>query len=225
MTMKSQKQRDRDVRSNRMRRRILQTALKQFVRLNYSDVTIRKLAAAIGYSPGNIYYYFTNKSAIFAELRREGFQKLHDAQVAARQSSDPRNRLPAHAQAYVNFALTQPEYYELMFLLNAPMPKPSKKDTASAAAASFDLLIEDVEDAIGSGILPPARSTRRIALLFLSLLHGLVALMLRQRVSMPSSPSPPDMASQTIDMLFEYIGFTATPSRARGQRSRRSSRK
>ncbi len=207
MTEMTQRQSDRESRGAQMRRRILKAALKLFTRMSYDDVTIRKIASAIGYSPGNLYYYFASKDAVFAELRDEGFLKLREAQNSARTSPDPRTRLHAHARAYVTFALSHREYYELMFLLGAPMKPPSKEDPASAATESFDLLKEDVQLAIDAGALPPTPSSSRIALLLLSVLHGLVALVLRQRVSAPSIKSESEMVSQTVDLLFEYTGI------------------
>jgi AcrR family transcriptional regulator len=204
---RSQKQRDRDSRNAQMRKRILKAALKLFTRMSYEDVTIRKIAAVIGYSPAIIYYYFKNKDAIFAELRQEGFRKLCDVQRAARQSDDPRQRLYDHMQAYAGFALGHREYYEIMTLMSAPMAKPSKHAPRTPVGDSFELLIEDVQLAIVAGILPPAQSTRRIALLFLSMLHGLIALVLRQRVSVASAKTDQDMVSQTLAMFAAYVGI------------------
>jgi AcrR family transcriptional regulator len=200
----TEKLHDRDARASGMRDKILAAALKLFVEHTYAKVTIRKIASAIGYSPGNIYYYFQNKAAIFAELRNHGFALLYQAQQQARQSDDARQRLYAHTQAYARFALVHREYYELMFLLDAPIDRPSDKNTATASGACFDLLIEDVQLAIDHGVLPPARSTRRVALLLLSTLHGLVSLILRGRVVVDSLPAVQDVAAQTIDILFEY---------------------
>lgn len=225
MPTKTPKQRDRETRIAGMRQRILDAALQLFVKLRYDDVTMRAIASAIGYSPGNLYYYFKNKEAVFAALRQEGFTKLHDAQMAARQSNDPRERLLSHARAFVQFALAHPEYYELMFVMTAPLPSGQKKDASSMASESFNLLVADTQLAVDAGVLPPARSTRRIALLLLSVLHGLVSLVQRGRVSHSSVESASELVNQTVDFLFEYAGLKPAPQTRSGHGNDRAESK
>ena len=108
-----------------------------------------------------------------------------------------------------------------MFVMTAPMPPGKKKDTSSMASRSFNLLVEDAQFAVDAGVLPAARSTRRIALLLLSVLHGLVSLVQRGRVSHSSVESASELVNQTVDFLFEYTGIQPSP-RARAQRSDRN---
>ncbi|MBI2419199.1 MAG: helix-turn-helix transcriptional regulator, partial [Ignavibacteriales bacterium] len=44
-----------------MRELVLQTALKLFIDKGYDNVSIRKIANVIEYSPGTIYLYFKDK--------------------------------------------------------------------------------------------------------------------------------------------------------------------
>lgn len=58
------------IRTQRTRSRILAEALALFNRNGEARVTTAAIAAALGMSPGNLYYHFRNKEAIVAELFR-----------------------------------------------------------------------------------------------------------------------------------------------------------
>jgi AcrR family transcriptional regulator len=78
------RERERAERQGRMRRRILRAAMRLFPKQGFPNVTIRKLAAEIGYSPATIYRYFEDKDEIFFALRGEGFARFQRAQESAR---------------------------------------------------------------------------------------------------------------------------------------------
>src|SRR5437588_11783680 len=72
MGIKERQERDREA----VRRAILDAARELFVREGYNNVSIRKIAERIEYSPAAIYGYFPSKDDIFFALAEEGFQLL-----------------------------------------------------------------------------------------------------------------------------------------------------
>ena len=62
-----------------VRAAILQAARELFVEEGYRNVSMRKLAERIEYSPAAIYSYFPAKDDIFFALAEEGFRLLHQA--------------------------------------------------------------------------------------------------------------------------------------------------
>src|SRR6266853_114512 len=72
MGIKERQERDREAVS----RAILDAARELFVAEGFQNVSIRKIAERIEYSPAAIYDYFPSKDDIFFALAEEGFRLL-----------------------------------------------------------------------------------------------------------------------------------------------------
>src|SRR5687767_15178717 len=106
MGTKERQQRERD----RVRAAILTAARDLFVSEGYANVSIRKIAERIEYSPAAIYSYFPSKDDIFFALAEEGFQRL-DAKVrSAAGNPDPLEDVRATWWAYYEFSQEQREF-------------------------------------------------------------------------------------------------------------------
>src|SRR5215207_6801160 len=112
MGTKERQQRERD----RVQDAILTAARELFVTEGYRNVSMRKVAERIEYSPAAIYSYFQSKDDIFYALAEEGFRRL-DAQVrSALGHQDAVQELRACWWAYYEFSREQPEFFQLMFV-------------------------------------------------------------------------------------------------------------
>jgi AcrR family transcriptional regulator len=110
-------------------RAILDAARELFVAEGYQNVSIRKIAEKIEYSPAAIYSYFASKDDIFLALAEEGFRLLFQSADECACSAEPdappieciRN---AFLDIY-NFSKAHPEYHALMFM-DRSVPKISQ---------------------------------------------------------------------------------------------------
>ena len=75
MGVKERQEREREATG----RAILDAARDLFVAEGYQNVSIRKIAEKIEYSPAAIYSYFPSKDDIFLALAEEGFRMLFDS--------------------------------------------------------------------------------------------------------------------------------------------------
>ena len=99
-----------------VRQAILDAARDLFVNEGYRNVSIRKIAERIEYSPAAIYSYFHAKDDIFFALAEEGFRRL-DAKVrAVLKHDDPLEEMRACWWAYYEFSKEHREFFELMFV-------------------------------------------------------------------------------------------------------------
>jgi AcrR family transcriptional regulator len=103
------------------RGRILDTALNIIIEEGFNNLSVRKIASRLGVTATTIYNYYTNKDEINLMIRIRGFEKLYD--LLTRHSApfnDNENKIKAMVRAYIEFGLTNPSYYDIMFNLHTP---------------------------------------------------------------------------------------------------------
>lgn len=100
---------------------ILSAAKKLFVAEGFKSTSIRKIAAEVGVSPTTIYLYYKDKNEIVHALHQEGFVKLRTMLLSLKNVDSPFERLKATGRTYIQFALENPEYYEVMFVMREPL--------------------------------------------------------------------------------------------------------
>ena len=103
------------------RGRILDTALSIIIEEGFNNLSVRKIALRLGITATTIYNYYTNKDEINLMIRIRGFEKLYDLLTNRSASfNDIENKLKARVRAYIEFGLTNPSYYDIMFNLHTP---------------------------------------------------------------------------------------------------------
>src|SRR5687767_13783206 len=113
MGTKERQQRERD----RIHDAIVTAARELFVAEGYRNVSMRKIAERIEYSPAAIYSYFPSKDDILFALAEEGFRLLAECGLAAAHTAlDPLEPLRHGLSAFYEFSKTPPEYFDLMFV-------------------------------------------------------------------------------------------------------------
>ena len=95
---------------------ILDAARDLFLVEGYANVSIRKIAERIEYSPAAIYSYYASKDDIFLALANEGFHRLAAKVDAAMIGGDALENVRACWWAFYEFAQEEPEYFLLMFV-------------------------------------------------------------------------------------------------------------
>lgn len=163
-----------------MRRFILKTAMKLFLEDGFDNVSMRRIAEDIEYSPATIYLYFKDKNEILFALHAEGFEKFYKRQQAILSEKNPWKRLRKHARVYLEFALKNPEYYDLMFIMRGPFEKMKDTKEWEVGMRSYEFLKKNTEECIDAGYLP--KTDLDVAAFALwSFVHGIASLVIRDR--------------------------------------------
>jgi AcrR family transcriptional regulator len=211
MGIKERQERDREA----VRRSILDAARELFTAEGYPNVSIRKIAERIEYSPAAIYSYFPSKDDIFFALADEGFHLLggprhpdHAAQLAA---LSPFERVRAIFWHFYEFSREHPQYFALMFV-DRSVPRISREYERFAFARELKRgILEEIRECIAAGALPagldPAAAMRTIT----SGLVGVATLRLSERLGPDENAD--DLAANVLDVALAGLrsGITLRP--------------
>ncbi|TAE61262.1 MAG: TetR/AcrR family transcriptional regulator [Bacteroidetes bacterium] len=138
--LQHKERRKRDVES--LKARILRAARDLAIRDGWTEVSIRKIASIIEYTPPVIYEHFENKEAILIELETIGFGELKQALLAARAAEpDASHQLGSITRAYWRWAFDQRDLYQVMFNLDGikstPRSTASLRDAGTAVSETL----------------------------------------------------------------------------------------
>jgi AcrR family transcriptional regulator len=154
MGIKERHERDRET----VHRAILDAARDLFVTEGYSNVSMRKIAERIEYSPAALYGYFPSKDDIFFALAEEGFRLLHQGAVRDDATLEPRpsvDRIRERFWRLYRFSCDQPQYFALMFV-DRTVPRVSREYERFGFAREIKTqLLAEVQQGHGLGLLPP----------------------------------------------------------------------
>lgn len=175
MTIASRKQREKE----EMRQLILDAARNLFLEKGYHETSIRNIAEKIEYSPGTIYLYFKEKDEIFHSLHEEGFRKLTAMMLPLQFVADPFERLKALGKVYMDFAINNKDFYDLMFILQAPMNL-EEEDCWEEGDKALDFLKMVIRDCQAAGRFQ-GQDVEYMSFIIWSSMHGMCALYCRDR--------------------------------------------
>src|SRR5689334_21441251 len=150
MGTKERQQRERD----RVRAAILAAARDLFVAEGYRNVSMRKIAERIEYSPAAIYSYFPSKEDIFVALAEEGVRLFAETGAAPIAALTPVDRLRSIVLRLYRFSVEHPPYFALMFV-DRTVPRICREGERFTAAREMrQELIVELERAANDGVLP-----------------------------------------------------------------------
>jgi AcrR family transcriptional regulator len=187
------------------RARLCAVAQHRFATEGRDGVSMRQLADALGCSPMTPYRYFRNKDEILAAVRTAAFERF--AAALERGGRKARGDLGAQGravgEAYLRFALSEPEAYRLMFDLSQPHPD-RYPELVRATARARRLMSASLERLVEAGIF--AGDPQLLGYVFWAAMHGLIVLHLAGKL-----PVKPDF--RTIQR--EAMRLLAAGARAR----------
>lgn len=209
MGIKERQGRDREA----IRRAILDAARDLFVRDGYQNVSIRKIAERIEYSPAAIYGYFPSKDDIFFALAEEGFRLLHGdrASYTALDGLSPLERIRTIFLRLYQYSREHPQYFALMFV-DRSVPRISREYERFAFAREIKAhLIAQVRQCVDAGIfradLQPDIAFRLLTMGIL----GVAVMRLSERLG--PGENADDLAKDVLDITIAGLQ-TGVPLRS-----------
>jgi AcrR family transcriptional regulator len=187
------------------RRAILDAALELFVADGYAQVSIRKIAAKVDYSPAAIYRYFPSKDEIFFALAEEGFRLLGAPHLTGSPSQNPLEDIRATAWGLYEFSRRQPQYFALVFL-DRRVPRIGKEYERFSFLSEMRARLRSLmQRCIDEGIVPSSLDATATLRLVLAPVFGIVVLRMSERLGPDENPD--ELARAAIDTAI--AGLTA----------------
>ncbi len=182
-----------------IRQLILDHSMKLFVEEGFSHVSMRKIAERIQYSPTTLYLYFQDKNEILFHCCESGFEKMLISNISLSLIHNPIDRLHQMGRNYLQFGLENPEFYDLMFIQEAPMDRIIEMGEGwSSGDQALEALKIIIQDGMDQGLIVPAK-VETVAMAVWSMVHGLVSLAIRKRLD--KLVKPIDMEKTMFDSL------------------------
>ncbi len=169
-----------------LRQEILDAARELFLKEGYANVTMRRIAEKIEYSPTTIYLYFKDKSELSASLCEEMFLKLARAlEGISKTEADPVENLRRGMKAYIQFGLRYPDHYRLVFMSPDVHGESGVhlQFEGSAGERAFRCLVEGIQKAMEHGDLRKQDLMQAAQTAWVSM-HGITSLL----ISKPEFP-------------------------------------
>ena len=188
-----------------VRQEILDAARELFIKDGYENVTMRKIAEKIEYSPTTIYLHFNDKADLVRFLCEEAFVKLVDMfEKLGEDLSDPLLALKRCGRAYVDFGLKYPNDYRVTFMMSLKPQTPEdylREDSMGMKAYGY--LRKIVEECIRQGKFKGAELESTTQSMWITV-HGITSLI----IAHPDFPwaDQEHVIDQTIDRII--AGFT-----------------
>lgn len=165
-----------------IRKAILDASMKLFTEQGFENVSMRKIADLIEYSPTTVYLYFKDKNEILYNLHEMGFQKMAEYTTDLWTIKNPLVRLHKMGEYYIRFGLENPAFYDLMFILQAPMEALQGMENCEWKSGDQALgrLKETLQECMDKNLIIKG-DIDAMAITTWSLVHGMVSLAIRNR--------------------------------------------
>jgi AcrR family transcriptional regulator len=185
---------------------ILKAARKLFVEKGIGQTTIRNIADSIDYSIGTVYVYFRDKNEILHALHKECFADLGGQFKVLYNVKDPMERLAAMGKVYINYGLQNPDMYDLMFNLKAPMEflETIQKNEWDEGKATFDTLRTTVKQCMDAGHFK-GHTLEPLSFLIWSCVHGMCSLEIGSRTQNVCIKNPENIVTDAYDEFLKIV--------------------
>lgn len=136
-----------------LRNELLDTAEAQLGSDGAEELSLRALARAVGVSQTAPYRHFSDKNELLAALATRGYRKLLAGLEAAgrRVGANPVDQLYAFANTYVNYAVSNPDIFKLMFG-PALQPQAAHPELRQASRDTYELVCNIMRRGMDQGI-------------------------------------------------------------------------
>lgn len=192
-----------------LREDILEVSRTLLIKHGFGKMSMRKIANRAGVSATSIYLHFQNKDELLLALIESSIAKLAEAlEENLSESDDSITKLEKMAQAFVDFALTNPQEYEIIYMVRPEeMPK-FPREKFQQIRKIYELLAEIIREGSIKGPLSVDDPLMSAYTLWAQL-HGVASVIISKRLDtrIPTG----EFVSQAVDHIIQGFISQKTP--------------
>lgn len=194
-----------------LKNEILKAARELFNEKGFEATSMRNIAEKIEYSPATIYLYYQNKNDIIHALHRDGFNQLNKSFQSVAIEKSPFERLKSLGRVYLQFAIENPDVYNLLFVMKEPMEHLAtcQDEDWDEGDRAFDILFQTVTQCQSDGYFG-GMEPHSLSLMIWSTVHGLSTLgtsghLSHVKVARMGSVPTDDMMKYTFEAFIKVL--------------------
>lgn len=149
-----------------------------------SAVSMRKVAEKVGVTAMAIYRYFPDRDSLLNAVAGQGFAEMSEAVLTKVPPGPVRRRMDAVLEIHLDFALSHPHLYELMFLARRPGARQFPHDFEAGLSPTANLFAEILRQGVAEGLFRGGEDIWEITFETGALIQGLVMLYLGGRIDL-----------------------------------------
>ncbi|NQY99902.1 MAG: TetR/AcrR family transcriptional regulator [Bdellovibrionales bacterium] len=178
----------------------------EFLAKGRSDFSFRELARALKVSPGAPYKHFETKEVLLAAIAEQGFVIFTEALAESKEISKdkgPHEKFHAMGEAYLNFAVNNPDHYRLMFTDAIPDHDlyPSLKQNSMQSFQQLTSMVEEMQDIGFFKNQDPIEQS----MLIWAHVHGLSSLIIEGRIGFVLEQTGGDVQQLKAGMSEKFL--------------------
>ena len=143
-------------------------------------LSMRKLAGRLGVTAPALYRYYASKDEVLRDMVREAYRQSATYIYRALSAATPLERLQRAGEENLDFALTHPRWYEMMYL------SPDRfgwsdypPEVAAHAHATHQFWMDRTRECVDAGYLTAEADVRDVGMTMWAHSHGLITIYLR----------------------------------------------
>lgn len=158
------------------RERILACACDLYLEDGLEGFSMRKLARQVGVTAPALYRHFESKEHVILDVVREAYRSFTGALYRALEGRSALERFFMAAEAYLDFALKHPRWYQILFIAPGQLGLDElPEDLGAQGCAIHQFWVDRVRECMDEGLLKEDDPVQ-VSLTMWAHAHGMVSL-------------------------------------------------
>lgn len=148
-------------------------------------LSMRKLAGRLGVTAPALYRYYASKEEVLRDMVREAYRQSATYIYRALSAATPLERFRRAGEENLDFALTHPRWYEMMYLSPERFGwSDYPPEVAAHAHATHQFWMDRVRECVDAGYLRAEAEIRDVGMTMWAHSHGLITIYMRGLLSL-----------------------------------------